>query len=113
MNSEQLQDIVRHLITTFGGAIAGWGAARGWLTAEQILSILNSQTFIGLVVGGIGAIWGIISRTKKNQVNAVAALPEVKAVVTERTTSGVQLADVAAPNVVPAGTAQATEAVKV
>lgn len=112
MNQEQLTDLVRHLITTFGGAIAGWGAAKGWLSADQILAILNSQTFIGLVGAGIGAVWGLISRTKKNQVNAVAAMPEVKAVVTERTTAGGALANVAADNVVPAGTSQAAEAAK-
>lgn len=110
MNQEQLTDIVRHLITTFGGVVAGWGAAKGWLSADQILAILNSQTFIGLVVGGIGMIWGLISRTKKNQVNAVAALPEVKAVVTEPTVAGATLATAAADNVVPAGSSQAAAA---
>ena len=110
MNQEQLTDIVRHLITTFGGVIAGWGAAKGWFTADQILAVLNSQTFIGLVVGAIGAIWGLISRTKKNQVQAVAALPEVKAVVTEPTQAGATLAAATPANVVTAGTQAATEA---
>lgn len=110
MNSEQLQDIVRHLITTFGGAVAGWGAAKGWLSAEQILAILNSQTFVGLVVGAIGAIWGLVSRTKKNIVGAAAALPEVKGVVTEATIAGRNLADtVPSDAVAPAGSPEAAK----
>lgn len=113
MNQEQFQDLIRHLITTFGGVIAGWGAAKGWLTYDQIMAIFNSQAFMGLVMGAGGLIWGLISRTKKNQVAAVAALPEVKAVVTELTVPGKNLADVTpAENVVPAGTQKANDLAK-
>lgn len=113
MNQEQVKSIVRHIIATFGGVLAGWGAAKGWFTADQILSVLNSETFIGLVVSGVMAFWSFVGKSNKNITAAAAALPEVKAVVTEPTVAGKILAEaIPAPNVVAAGTAAAAEAVK-
>lgn len=111
-NQQQTTELVRHLITAFGGVLAGWFAAKGWLTSEQVMAIINSPTFIGIVVTGIGMAWGVISRTKKNVVASVAALPEVKAVVTEASPAGGALANVTPDNVVVAGTPRAEAFVK-
>ena len=113
MNKEQVNSGVRYVIATFGGMIAGWGASRGWLTADQIMAVFNSELFIGLIVAGVTSVWGIIARSKKNQIASVAAMPEVKAVVTTATIAGREMAaSVPAAEVVTAGTSQATELAK-
>lgn len=108
MNNEQVKSVIQNLVATFGGMIAGFFAAKGWLSAEQIMAILNSGTFVGLVTSVVVFVWGWINRSKTNQVAAVNALPEVAGVVTTPTSAGVALATaIPSPTVAPAGTVQA------
>lgn len=108
MNSEQVKDGIRWVVSTFGGFIAGWFASKGILTTDQILSILNSPTLISLLAAGIMAVWGIVTRSDKNIVASANAVPAVQAVITTSTPEGKALAEaVPAATVVPAGTTQA------
>lgn len=108
MNSEQVSDAIRWVVNTFGGFIAGWFAAKGILTTDQILSILNSPTVIALATTGVMAAWGLISRSNKNLVASANKVPAVQAVITAPTAEGKALAEaVPAATVVPAGTTQA------
>jgi hypothetical protein len=49
LNKEQVKSAVRWFGATFGGAIAGFFVAKGWLTADQVMSILTSEVFVGVV----------------------------------------------------------------
>ncbi len=97
MNNEQIKSSVRWVLATFGGVVAGWGAHSGWFTSDQILSVLNSETAIGLVTTGIGLVWGLITHTQANSVAVVTAMASdpavpVKAVVFEPGVAGRDLA---------------------
>lgn len=81
MNKDQISSLIRSLITMFGGVIAGWFAAKGYLTYDQVIAILNSETFLGLVTSAITTVLGIFAHTQIAKLNAVAAMPEVKQVV--------------------------------
>lgn len=108
-NEEQLKSSLRWLITTFGGMLAGWFAAKGWFTAQQVLDILNSPTFIGLIFSIGGGIWGLFVHTEKNAVAVVNTIAKeidspVKGVITENTVAGREMAkNIEGPTVV-AGT---------
>lgn len=97
MNTEHVKSGVRWVIATFGAAFAGWAAAKGWMTTEQIMSILTGETFIGIVVAGVSLAWSMFTHTKANTVAVVAAMPEVARVVTNATPEGKALAK-AVPN---------------
>jgi hypothetical protein len=99
VNEEQIKSAVRWFITTFGGAIAGWFAAKGWLTADQVTAILDSSAFVsavaGFIVALIGFVWGMIAHTRKNAVAVVAAIsPETKVVTTPELAAEVARPDV-------------------
>lgn len=112
-NTEQLKSIVRWLITAFGGGIAGWLAHRGFITTDQVMGILNSETFIGLVVSAISLVWGLFTHTQVNTIAAANAIPAVRGVITAPTAEGKALAEaVPAATVVPAGTAAAVQVAK-
>lgn len=107
MNAEQIKSGVRWVITTFGAAFAGWAAAQGWMSAERIMAILTSETFIGIVVSVTGLIWGMFAHTKTNAVAVVDAMPEVSRVVTQSTPEGKALAKaVPSPTVMAEPTAK-------
>lgn len=98
MNQEQVKSAIRSLITTFGGVIAGWFAAKGWFTIDQVTSVLNSPTTISILASIAAGAWGLVAHTQKNAVavvDAIAKQPDspVKAVVTESTPAGQALAD--------------------
>lgn len=112
-NDEQIKSAIRWLVASFGGMIAGFFAAKGWFTVDQVLSVLNSNTFIGLIVSLVGLVWSVVARTKTNMVLAVNALPEVKGVVTMPTTAGAALAtSIPSSTVVTAGTQGAADVAK-
>lgn len=108
MNEEQVKSSLRTLIATFGGIVAGWFAAKGWFTIDQVTSVLNSPVFLSLAASIVMGAWGLITHTKTNAVNVVNNMPEVKGVVTNSTAAGVELAKaIPGPTVAVAGTTDA------
>lgn len=77
MNREQAISAARWVVTTFGGFIAGFFAAQGWISSDTILSILNSETVIGILATVVTLIWGIFSHSAPSQIAAIARIPEV------------------------------------
>lgn len=97
MNPEQVKSGTRWLISTFGGMIAGWFAAKGWFTVDQVTSVLNSPTTISVIASIAAGAWGLVAHTQKNAVAVVDDIAKqpgssVKAVVTESTPAGQALA---------------------
>lgn len=90
-NPEQIKGIVRWSVTMFGGVVAGWFAARGWLNAQQVMDILNSPTFAGIIVSLVGGAFSLMAHTQANAVKVVDAMPEVAGVITKRTPEGAAL----------------------
>ncbi len=109
MNEEQVKSALRWFVSTFGGMIAGWFAAKGWFTVDQVLTVLNSPTILAFVASLAAGGWSMYTHTKTNMVATVNAMPEVAGVITTAAPEGVKLANALpdAPNVAPAGTAQA------
>ncbi len=98
MNPEQAKSAVRSLIATFGGLVAGWFAAKGWFTIDQVTSVLNSPTTISLLASVAVFIWGLFTHTEKNAVTVVDTIAQkqespVKAVLMEPTPEGRAIAD--------------------
>lgn len=108
MNPEQTKSVVRWFVSTFGGVVAGFIAGKGWATAEQVMGVLTSDTFMqvagALITLGAG-VWGLVVHKQANAVAVVEAMPEVRGIVTAPTVEGRALA-AAVPSsvVVPAGT---------
>jgi hypothetical protein len=54
----QLTSALRWFLSTVGGIVAGYFAAKGWLTSDQVMAVFNSQTVLGLLTSlvmlGIG-----------------------------------------------------------
>jgi len=97
VNTEQLKSSIRWLIATFGGVVAGWFAAKGWFTVDQVMSVLNSPTMLSLAVSLVAGAWGLLAHTEKNAitvVDTIAKKPDspVKAVVLEPTQAGQDIA---------------------
>lgn len=113
MNQEQVKSLIRSLITTFGGMIAGFFAAKGWLTTDQVWAILNSPTLLAVATSLAMAIWGQFAHTKANAVAVVDAMPEVAGVVVKPTLAGDALIQsTQSPTVAPAGTTTAANLAK-
>lgn len=118
MNTEQVKSSVRWLIATFGGVVAGWFAAKGWFTIDQVTSVLNSPTTLSVIVTLVSLVWGLFTHTQTNAVAVVDTLAKqpdsgVKAVVTDPTPVGQALADAMPGNTtVVAGTVAAVSAAK-
>jgi len=98
MNTEQAKSAVRWFVSTFGGAIAGWFAAKGWFTIDQMTSILTSETTISLIASVAVGIWGLTVHTKSNAVAVVDQIAKekdsgVKAVIMEPTVAGREIAN--------------------
>lgn len=92
MNQEQMKSGVRWVIATFGGTVAGWAAAKGFMSAEEIMAILTGESFMGVVIAVAGLVWGLFTHTKANTVAVVDAMPEVAKVITQPTVDGKALA---------------------
>lgn len=118
MNPEQTKSLLRSFIQIFGGMIAGWFGAKGWFTVDQVLSVLNSETFISTMAALAMAGWGLFVHTQANAVAVVGAMADdpaspVKAVITTATPEGVALAKaIPSQMVVPAGTQAAVAVAK-
>jgi len=118
MNQEQLKSSVRWFITTFGGVVAGWFAAKGWFTIDQVTSVLNSPTTISVIVSLVAGAWGLATHTQTNAVKVVDTIAKqvdspVKAVLTEDNKAGKELADSIPGNTtVVAGSMAATQIAK-
>lgn len=105
MNEEQVKSGVRWFVATFGGLIVGYVTAKGWISADQATTILNSSAFVGAIASIIVGVWGLFVHSKTNAVAVVNAMPEVKGVVTQPTQAGLALAQaIPSETVVPAGT---------
>lgn len=98
MNQEQIKSTVRWFVATFGGMIAGWFAAKGWFTIDQVTSVLNSPTTLSVMASIIAGIFGLMAHTQTNAVKVVDAIAKqpdspVKAVIAESTPAGQDLAN--------------------
>ena len=111
-NVEQAKTTIQWFISTFGAGIVGFAAGKGWVDADMINALLNSPTVITMIATVAVGVWQFISRSKKNRVADVAAMPEVKGVVMEPTVANTPLVTSTPDNVVPAGTSAATEMAK-
>lgn len=118
MNPEQVKSTARWFVATFGGVIAGWFAAKGWFTVDQVTSVLNSPTTISIIASIAAGVWGLATHTQANAVavvDTIAKQPDspVKAVVVEPTEAGRNLADAMPGNTtVVAGSTAAVEQAK-
>lgn len=85
MNPEQLNGQIRLWLAVFSG-IAG---ALGWTwfdgLAAQIMAAAGPVMALGI------AVWSLLSKTKANQISAVAAMPEVKSIDLQPTVAGAVL----------------------
>ncbi len=108
MTRDQITNLLRSLLSAFGGIAGGWFLAKGWLTAQDISFIAaNSGAILGLLATLGAAVWGAISHRQVNMVATVAAMPEVKKIETVPTVAGAALADAAGAAAGAAGTVTA------
>lgn len=80
MNPDQGKAALRYLIAIAGAGVAGWAAKSGYVTAEQVTGVLNSEAFLSFGAAAIAAVWGVVARSNKNMIASVAALPVVQEV---------------------------------
>ena len=80
MNPEFVKTTLRYVVAISASAIAGWIARGGYVTTEQVSTVLNSEAFIALMTALAMGAWGIVSRTTVKMIAATARLPEVAAV---------------------------------
>ena len=78
--TEQLKGFARWILTLTGGLVAGFFASKGWFTVDQVMSVFNNETVIGLVVAGLSLAWNLISKTKIGVAASAQALPGVQVV---------------------------------
>lgn len=97
-NSEQIKGIIERIVTV----VVTYAVAKNWIPvgiSDQVIAVV-----IGLVTIFLG--WKL--NTQPSLVAATQSLPDVKAVVTQPTAAGRELASaVPSDAVVPAGTAAA------
>lgn len=107
-NAEQIKSALRWFVQTFGGMIAGWFAAKGYFTVDQVVTVLNSPALLATAATIITGIWGLFVHTQANAVATVDAIPAVAGVVVKNTDDGHALADAAPSSTVAVeGTAAA------
>lgn len=78
LTTEQLKGFARWMLTLVGGLVAGFFASKGWFTVDQVMSVFNSETLIGLVVAGLSLVWNLVSKTKIGVAASAQALPGVQ-----------------------------------
>lgn len=104
-NPEQIKSLLRWLVTMFGASIAGWFAAKGWFTSQQVLDALNSPVVAGLVVSLISAAMGLFTHTQANAVAVADAVPGNAGVIMKDTPEGRAIAAASvSPTIVVEGT---------
>jgi len=112
MNPEIMKGQIRSAIIAIGGVIAGWFAAKGWITTEQLSDIVTSPVMISVATMAAGFIWSAVTHTKKNAVAVVVEIAKdptspVRGVVTEPTSDGLEWASVIEGPVAVAGSLEA------
>lgn len=110
-NAEQIKSVVRWAVASFGGAVAGFIAGKGWATSDQVIAVVSSDEFlqgVGAIATVLAAIWGIFVHRQANAVKVASEIPHVAAVITSNTPAGKELAaTIPGPGVVVAGTVAA------
>jgi len=74
MNIEQAKGSIRWVVATFGGVIAGWFAAKGWFTIDQVTSVLSSETTISFAASIAVGIWSLFVHSQANAVAVVSTI---------------------------------------
>lgn len=97
MNPEQAKSSVRWAVGAFGGGVAGFAAGKGWASADTVMSLLNSEVFMGAAASAAMYVWSQFTHTQANAVAVVDALAKnpdspVKGVVLTNTIEGRDLA---------------------
>lgn len=102
MNSEQFQSLVR-LMLGAGGPLSAW------LISRYGVSQAGVDAFSGALIAAVGAVpvlgsflWGLRRHSTVGQIEATAAIPEVKKVIvtpTPGTGAAIAAADPAQPKV--------------
>lgn len=88
--SQQNQQLIAQIISIIGMV----AATLGWAPADKIQGITtNILAGIGPIATAGGMIWSLLASRKTSIVSEVAAMPEVRAVVTEPTVAGHELAN--------------------
>lgn len=87
MNQEQVKSAVRWFITTFGASIVN----HGWASSSTL------ETVGGVIVAAAPFVWSMVTHTQANAVavvDTIAKQPDspIKAVITEATPAGRDLA---------------------
>jgi len=93
-NIEQIKSLIRWSGGTFGGALIGWGTAKGW-DISGLLSLFNMESLVGGVAAAIMVIWGMLAKTKVGLIAAAAGVPEVKKIEIAPVSSGMAAMQVA------------------
>ena len=111
MNPDQTKSLVRWMVSAFGAGFAGYIAGKGIASADNILGVLQSDTFIQGIsaIVTLGAlVWSLFSHREKNVAAAASSMPNVAGVITKDTPQGAALAKaVPDPAVTQAGSAKA------
>lgn len=97
MNPEIMKGQIRSLIIAVGGFVAGWFAFKGWITTEQLSSLLSSPVAGAVASMAAAFIWSAMTHRQGNAVAVVDAMAKdptspVKGVILEPTTEGRALA---------------------
>lgn len=115
VNPEVIKSAIRWTITTFGALAAGWFAHSGYITADQVMGILNSPVFASIAFSVISGVMGLFVHTQANAVAVVKEIAKdpaspVAGIVTTNNTEGRELANkINDPAVIaPAGTVAAS-----
>lgn len=118
MNPEQAKSSVRWAVATFGGAVAGFLAGKGWVSADTVMSLLSSEVFVSLATSALMLVWGLFVHTQNNAVAVVDEIAKdktsnVEGVIMAPTAAGVAQAQALPGNTtVVAGTAAAANLAK-
>lgn len=108
--SIQTTQLIAQVVSIAGMLASGFG----WLTPTQVAGLTtNILAAVGPIATIGGLIWSLVASRKSAVVSAVAAMPEVRAVVTQPTMAGIELArsDTTPSNVVVSGSAAAASTV--
>jgi len=66
MNPEMYKSALRSIIIGMCCLVAGWFAAKGYISGDTVSAVMNSE-FFGAVVGAlVTAAWGAWTKTKPN-----------------------------------------------
>lgn len=102
MTPDQRNALIRQFLMIVGSGAGAYFVKKGWID-QQDATFLAAQgpALLGIAMALGGSIWSAFAHKQVNMVAAVAAMPEVAAVVTASTAEGDKLAAVAPANVVP------------